>query len=163
MAVVSAMQNSNYFLLIAGKNHVTRLSLRHVCPMEEPMPRSVLLGCPKICAFLRPLVAITLEHPPERHFGLPDSQIVRSSSGSQHESRNCRQRHPRGSPLAPRQGQVLRARNSLRPSLIRVVRREKIERTKRKIGIAAARKAIILKIILSALLRGSCCPFHDSK
>ena len=72
LAVVSAMQNSNYFLLIAGKNHVTRLSLRHVCPMEEPMPRSVLLGCPKICAFLRPLVAITLEHPPERHFGLPD-------------------------------------------------------------------------------------------
>jgi len=39
--------------------------------------------------------------------------------------------------------------NSLRPSLIRVVRRKKIERTKRKIGIAAARKAMILKIILS--------------
>jgi hypothetical protein len=53
--------------------------------------------------------------------------------------------------------------NSLRPSLIRVVRRKKIERTKRKIGIVAARKAMILKIILSALLRGPCCPFHDSK
>jgi hypothetical protein len=53
--------------------------------------------------------------------------------------------------------------NSLRPSLIRVVRGKKIERTKRKIGIAAARKAMILKIILSVLLRGSCCPFHDSK
>src|SRR5215475_3695103 len=37
--------------------------------------------------------------------------------------------------------------NSLRPSLIRVVRRKNIERTKRKIGIAAARKAMILKII----------------
>ena len=43
--------------------------------------------------------------------------------------------------------------NSLRPSLIRVVRRKKIERMKRKIGIAAARKAMILKIILSVLLR----------
>src|SRR5262249_55334587 len=53
--------------------------------------------------------------------------------------------------------------NSLRPSLIRVVRRKKIERMKRKIGIAAARKAMILKIILSVLLRGPCCPFHDSK
>src|SRR6266702_1585133 len=53
--------------------------------------------------------------------------------------------------------------NSLRPSLIRVVRGKKIERTKRKIGIAAARKAMILKIILSVLLRGPCCPFHDSK
>jgi hypothetical protein len=38
--------------------------------------------------------------------------------------------------------------NSLRPSLARVVRRKKIERTKRKIGIAAARKAMILKIIV---------------
>jgi hypothetical protein len=37
--------------------------------------------------------------------------------------------------------------NSLRPSLIRVVRREKIERTKRKIGIAAATNAMILKSI----------------
>src|SRR5229473_7968666 len=53
--------------------------------------------------------------------------------------------------------------NSLRPSLIRVVRRKKIERTKRKIGIAAARKAMILKIIVSVLLRGPYCPFHDSK
>src|SRR5258708_38567074 len=52
--------------------------------------------------------------------------------------------------------------NSLRPSLIRVVRRKKIERTKRKIGIAAAKKAMILKIILSVLLRGLCCPYHDS-
>jgi hypothetical protein len=39
--------------------------------------------------------------------------------------------------------------NSLRPSLIRVVRRKKIERTKRKSGIAAARKAMILKVIAS--------------
>ena len=39
--------------------------------------------------------------------------------------------------------------NSLRPSLIRVVRAKKIERTNRKIGIAAARKAMILRIILS--------------
>jgi hypothetical protein len=39
--------------------------------------------------------------------------------------------------------------NSLRPSLIRVVRRKKTERTKRKIGIAAARKAMILKIIVA--------------
>ena len=38
--------------------------------------------------------------------------------------------------------------NSLRLSLIRVVRRKKIERTKRKIGIAATTKAIILKIIV---------------
>src|SRR2546423_9333446 len=37
--------------------------------------------------------------------------------------------------------------NSLRPSLIRAVRRKNIERTKRIIGIAAAAKAIILKII----------------
>ena len=37
--------------------------------------------------------------------------------------------------------------NSLKPSLIRVGRRRSIERTKRKIGIAAATKAIILKII----------------
>src|SRR6266480_678001 len=53
--------------------------------------------------------------------------------------------------------------NSLRPSLIRVVRREKIERTKRKIGIAAATNAMILKIILSVLRRDPCCPYHDSK
>src|SRR5207245_6629273 len=53
--------------------------------------------------------------------------------------------------------------NSLRPSLIRVVRRKNIERTKRKIGITAAKKAMILKIILSVLLRGPYCPFHDSK
>jgi DNA-directed RNA polymerase subunit N (RpoN/RPB10) len=38
--------------------------------------------------------------------------------------------------------------NSLNPSLIRVGRRKKIERTKRKIGIAAATKAMILKIIV---------------
>src|SRR6516165_6536659 len=38
--------------------------------------------------------------------------------------------------------------NSPRPSLIRVVRRKNTERTKRKIGIAAARKAMILKIII---------------
>ena len=38
--------------------------------------------------------------------------------------------------------------NSLRPSFIRVVRRKNIERTKRKIGIAAASKAMILKIIV---------------
>jgi len=37
--------------------------------------------------------------------------------------------------------------NSLRPSLTRVVRRKNTERTKRKIGIAAASKAMILKII----------------
>src|SRR5262245_40510960 len=53
--------------------------------------------------------------------------------------------------------------NSLRPSFIRVVRRKNIERTKRKIGIAAARNAMILKIILSVLLCGPRCPFHDSK
>src|SRR6516225_7007487 len=52
--------------------------------------------------------------------------------------------------------------NSLRPSLIRVVRRKKIERMKRKIGIAAARKAMILKIILQSCF-GPCCRFHDSK
>jgi hypothetical protein len=39
--------------------------------------------------------------------------------------------------------------NSLRPSFIRVVRRKNIERTKRKIGIAAAMKAMILKIIVT--------------
>jgi hypothetical protein len=38
--------------------------------------------------------------------------------------------------------------NSLRPSLTRVVRRKNTERTKRKIGIAAASKAMILKIIV---------------
>src|SRR5262245_12917825 len=37
--------------------------------------------------------------------------------------------------------------NSLRPSLIRVVRRKKTERTKRKTGIATPTKATILKII----------------
>jgi hypothetical protein len=42
----------------------------------------------------------------------------------------------------------LRFLNSLNPSLIRVGRRKKIERTKRKIGIAAATKAIIFKIIV---------------
>ena len=41
--------------------------------------------------------------------------------------------------------------NSLRPSFIRVVRRKNIERTKRKIGIAAARKAMILKIIVHSV------------
>jgi hypothetical protein len=45
--------------------------------------------------------------------------------------------------------------NSLRPSLIRVVRRKNIERTKRKIGIAAARKAMILKIIVHCQCRGT--------
>src|SRR6516225_9620965 len=43
--------------------------------------------------------------------------------------------------------------NSLRPSLIRVVRRKNIERTERKIGIAAARKAMILKIIVHSQCR----------
>src|SRR5260221_14560894 len=43
--------------------------------------------------------------------------------------------------------------NSLRPSLIRVVRRKNIKRTKRKIGIAAARKAMILKIIVHCQCR----------
>jgi hypothetical protein len=43
--------------------------------------------------------------------------------------------------------------NSLRPSLIRVVRRKNIERTKRKIGIAAAMKAMILKIIVHSQCR----------
>jgi hypothetical protein len=38
--------------------------------------------------------------------------------------------------------------NSLNPSLIRVGRRKKIERMKRKIGTAAATKAMILKIIV---------------
>src|SRR5262249_23615084 len=37
--------------------------------------------------------------------------------------------------------------NSLRPSLMRVVRRKKIERMKRKSGIAAAMNAMILKNI----------------
>jgi hypothetical protein len=37
--------------------------------------------------------------------------------------------------------------NSLTPSLIRIVRRENIERRKRKIGIAAATKAMIFRII----------------
>src|SRR5215510_6876857 len=39
--------------------------------------------------------------------------------------------------------------NSLTPSLIRVVRRKKTERTKRKIGIAAAINAINLRIIFA--------------
>src|SRR5262245_64341697 len=39
--------------------------------------------------------------------------------------------------------------NSLTPSLIRVVRRKNTERTNRKIGVAAAMKAIILKIIFA--------------
>jgi hypothetical protein len=43
--------------------------------------------------------------------------------------------------------------NSLRPSLIRVVRRKNIERTKRKIGITAAMKAMILKIIVHSQCR----------
>ena len=43
--------------------------------------------------------------------------------------------------------------NSLRPSLIRVVRRKNIERMKRKIGIAAAMKAMILKIIVHSQCR----------
>ena len=43
--------------------------------------------------------------------------------------------------------------NSLTPSLIRVVRRKKIERTKRKSGIAAAMKAMILKIIVQCQCR----------
>jgi len=43
--------------------------------------------------------------------------------------------------------------NFLRPSLIRVVRRKNIERTKRKIGIAAAMKAMILKIIVHSQCR----------
>ncbi len=43
--------------------------------------------------------------------------------------------------------------NSLRPSLIRLVRRKNIERMKRKIGIAAARKAMILKIIVHCQCR----------
>src|SRR5438034_10672408 len=45
--------------------------------------------------------------------------------------------------------------NSLRPSLIRVVRLKNIERTKRKIGIAAARKAMILKVIVHCQCRVS--------
>jgi hypothetical protein len=52
--------------------------------------------------------------------------------------------------------------NSLRPSFIRAVRRKNIERTKRIIGIAAAAKAINLKIIVprSVLLfsRADVCP-----
>src|SRR5215472_2879342 len=43
--------------------------------------------------------------------------------------------------------------NSLRPSLIRVVRWKNIERTKRKIGIAAAMKAMTLKIIVHSQCR----------
>jgi hypothetical protein len=43
--------------------------------------------------------------------------------------------------------------NSLRPSLARVVRRKNTERTKRKIGIAAASKAMILKIIVRCQCR----------
>jgi hypothetical protein len=43
--------------------------------------------------------------------------------------------------------------NSLRPSLIRLVRWKNIERMKRKIGIAAARKAMILKIIVHCQYR----------
>src|SRR5215472_18655794 len=46
--------------------------------------------------------------------------------------------------------------NSLRPSLIRVVRRKNIERTKRKIGIAAAMKAMTLKIIVHSQCRLTC-------
>jgi hypothetical protein len=45
--------------------------------------------------------------------------------------------------------------NSLRPSLTRVVRRKNTERTKRKIGIAAASKAMILKIIVHSGGAGS--------
>src|SRR5215472_15965569 len=45
--------------------------------------------------------------------------------------------------------------NSLRPSFIRVVRRKNIERTKRKIGIAAASKAMILKIIVHSQCRAT--------
>ena len=44
--------------------------------------------------------------------------------------------------------------NSLKPSLIRVVRREKMERRKSTIGIATATKAMILKNILQ---RRPCC------
>jgi hypothetical protein len=43
--------------------------------------------------------------------------------------------------------------NSLRPSLTRVVRRKNTERTKRNIGIAAASKAMILKIIVHCQCR----------
>jgi hypothetical protein len=50
--------------------------------------------------------------------------------------------------------------NFLRPSLIRVVRRKKTERTKRKIGIAAATKAIILKIIVHCQFCGLAAPPH---
>src|SRR5215831_1364935 len=49
--------------------------------------------------------------------------------------------------------------NSLRPSLMRVVRLEKIERTKRKIGIAAATNAMILKNIFH---RRPCCSEDNS-
>jgi hypothetical protein len=45
--------------------------------------------------------------------------------------------------------------NSLNPSLIRVGRRKKIDRTKRKIRIAAATKAMILKIVVLSFW--SCC------
>src|SRR5262249_53783849 len=56
--------------------------------------------------------------------------------------------------------------NFLRPSLIRVVRRKNIERTKRKIGIVAAMKAMILKIIVHSQCRvtrvavGTCVSSH---
>jgi hypothetical protein len=43
--------------------------------------------------------------------------------------------------------------NSLRPSLTRVVRRKNTERTKRKIGMAAASRAMILKIIVHCQCR----------
>src|SRR5207302_6197970 len=46
--------------------------------------------------------------------------------------------------------------NSLRPSLTRVVRWKNTERTKRKIGIAAAIKAMILKIIVHCQCHVTC-------
>src|SRR6266702_5281850 len=46
--------------------------------------------------------------------------------------------------------------NSLRPSLTRVVRLKNTERTKRKIGIAAAIKAMILKIIVHCQCHVTC-------
>jgi hypothetical protein len=48
--------------------------------------------------------------------------------------------------------------NSLRPSLTRVVRWKNTERTKRKIGIAAASKAMILKIIVHCVVATACWP-----
>src|SRR6266850_7631556 len=45
--------------------------------------------------------------------------------------------------------------NSLRPSLTRVVRWKNTERKKRKIGIAAASKAMILKIIVHCQWRAT--------